>query len=510
MPNTKKIKQPVIDLTERNKDYSIFLPSISTFYSSFVSRQQNEPGYVPDSRLPKQFENGLEGCNFLNEDKAYYKYKWGLYSAGHAQLDLTKADNDDAMIQRRDRNKTFILGDSGGFQIIKGVIKCDWDNFKSDDSLRHTILNWLEHTADYSMILDIPTQSADPAFRERTQIKDFMQCLDYTKHNCDWFVKHRKGQTKYLNVMQGRSWYEAETWYNGVKHYPFEGWAFGGHTKSNISITLRLLLLMRDDKLLEQGQRDVLHFLGTSKLEWAVAYTALQRALRKTVNPDIQVMFDCASPFIATAKGQIYTQHVHKNDKFGYVMDSAVDSKRLSGSKVAFPWNSPIGDRMTMGDICWYAPGDLNKIGKEGKTSWDSFSYFLQMSHNLYQHIESVQRANALTDAALARFDLHHSEWRHQKKNKGTHLDNWVPNNALFMCNFIEDLFNSETPMSMLDEAESLMAAFNGQKTLDSGSRGFNTLFEVEDGSDEFNIDDFSIEDEEQAHEMLEKLSESS
>jgi hypothetical protein len=55
---------------------------------------------------------------------------------------------------------------------------------------------------------------------------------------------------------------------------------------------------------------------------------------------------------------------------------------------------SPISRQLTMKDVCIYAPGDLNKVGKEGKTSWDSFSYALLMGHNVWMHIEAVQRAN--------------------------------------------------------------------------------------------------------------------
>ena len=155
-----------VNLTERNKDYAVFLPSISTFYNNFIAKQQADPNFVPADRIPAGFETGMEGMNFLNEKDAYYSYKWGLYSAGHAQLNLDKADVSDEMVQGRDRDKTFMLCDSGGFQIIKGVIQCDWDNFKTDDSLRQKILNWLEHTGDYSMILDIPTLAADPTFTE--------------------------------------------------------------------------------------------------------------------------------------------------------------------------------------------------------------------------------------------------------------------------------------------------------------------------------------------------------
>ena len=50
-------------------------------------------------------------------------------------------------------------------------------------------------------------------------------------------------------------------------------------------------------------------------------------------------------------------------------------------------------------DICIYAPGDVNKNGKEGRTSWDSFSYALLMGHNVWTHLESVQRANREFDA---------------------------------------------------------------------------------------------------------------
>ncbi len=57
---------------------------------------------------------------------------------------------------------------------------------------------------------------------------------------------------------------------------------------------------------------------------------------------------------------------------------------------------SPIIDRMEINDVCVYGPGDLNKIGKEGRTSWDSFAYALLMGHNVYAHIKAVQDGNEL------------------------------------------------------------------------------------------------------------------
>ena len=40
--------------------------------------------------------------------------------------------------------------------------------------------------------------------------------------------------------------------------------------------------------LLQQGKHDWMHFLGTSKLEWAVLLTVIQRAVRKYVNPSFR------------------------------------------------------------------------------------------------------------------------------------------------------------------------------------------------------------------------------
>ncbi len=57
-----------------------------------------------------------------------------------------------------------------------------------------------------------------------------------------------------------------------------------------------------------------------------------------------------------------------------------------------------LANQIQMKDICIYAPGDLNKNGKEGKTSWDSFSYALMMGHNVWMHLNAVQEANRQYD----------------------------------------------------------------------------------------------------------------
>jgi hypothetical protein len=179
----------------------------------------------------------------------------------------------------------------------------------------------------------------------------------------------------------------------------------------------------------------------------------------------MKITYDCASPFLATAYGQVYTQHVHQNDRFSYLMTKAIDNKKLAGSKIAWPWSSPIGERMTMGDLCYYAPGMLNKLGKEGK------------GHNVYQHIESVQRANALADSASVIGNLDPTKWGKVKKGHDE-FSEWVPRNTLYMIELVNRVFTSETPYTVLDNAQGLLADFNGKKTLKSSVAGFDILFE--------------------------------
>ena len=293
------------NLTESNKDYAVFLPSISGFYNTFISKQRVEE-YVPKNRIPVEFENGIEGCNFLNEDQAYFNYKWSLYSAGHAQLDIAKSDVEESMVQKRDKPKTWCLADSGGFQIGKGVIKFDWENFYevptdnnyvgNADAVRGKILNWLEHTADYALVLDVPSWTADPVNRGRTKMSSYAETLKATLYNNAWFVANRQGNVKFLNALHGMDWASSSQWYEEVKHFPFEGWAFGSNNMRNIYLAMRRLIVLRDDKLLEKGKHDVVHFLGTSRLDWACMLTTVQRCLREHVNEDMMVTFDCASP----------------------------------------------------------------------------------------------------------------------------------------------------------------------------------------------------------------------
>jgi hypothetical protein len=237
--------------------------------------------------------------------------------------------------------------------------------------------------------------------------------------------------------------------------------------------------------------------LGTSKLEWALLLTDIQRAVRKYVNPNFTISFDCASPFLATANGQVYHQiDIEDRRKWCYRMSAIVDDKKYAKDTRKFSDavlqdklihhfdDSPVSDNLQIKDICIYAPGDLNKIGKEGKTSWDSFSYALLMGHNVWLHLESVQRANREYDAGKCpdmlvdeRFD------------------------SLYFKDVVEAIFaapDRETAIAIIDMYDKFWQSIigtrgaTGKKTVNASTM-FNSLFEAEE--DEHPIDDSGLDE---------------
>ena len=458
------------NLTAKQNDYAVFLPAISGFYATFVGKQRNEP-YVDPARFPAGLTD-MEQMNWLDAQKSLFPYRWSLYSGGHANLDLTKQDWSEDMVRNRDPNTT-LLGDSGGFQIAKGLWEGDWKaptsaqvqanlvSLKGDElkayqkrldaaqTKREAVLKWLDGVADYAMTLDIPTWIVNtPEAGARVGIMSYNEAITATHYNNEYFMQHRRGVAnggaKILNVLQGASHAAADEWYELMKDYcdpakypdtHFNGWAMGGQNMCDVHLILKRLIALKYDGLLKEGVHDWMHFLGTSKLEWAVLLTVIQRNVRKYANPAFTISFDCASPFLATANGQVYYENAFPHDgKWSYKMKPGADDKRYATDTRSyrdavvqdgiFPsfTDSPVSAMCQIRDICIYKPGvpkagvtiteenfqdpelydvlpDKNKNDKWGRTSWDSFSYALLMGHNVWMHLAAVQEANRRFDA---------------------------------------------------------------------------------------------------------------
>ena len=472
-------------LGDLSRDFAVFLPAISNFFNTFISKQRVTKGaHIPTERIPKGLDRGVEGLNFINPDEGYFTYPTALYSAGHACLDMEKVADRDSMCVDRDRKFSTIVGDSGGYQLGKGVIKFDWKDFEGNkaNAVRSNILNWLELTSDWAMTLDVPSWAADDLNSTKTGLKSFQDCLDGTIYNNKFFQKNRLGQTKFLNVLQGDDWETAQIWYEQVKDFEFEGWGMGGINMCDMEVLLKRLIIMRDEKKLDG--KDWMHVLGTSQLDWACYLTQVQRQVRKHINPNFTISFDSASAFLSTANGLVYTQNVFTPQRFSFIMDKAPDDKKLKGSNIQFPFPSQIGNRLKMGDVCWYGEGDLNKNNKEGKTSWDSFSYCLMMAHNVYNQIRAVQTANDLNDIERLKYQPQVGHWRKTKGSDNTdEFSEYVPRNILYFNTLAEEVFTSEKPMDVINNASSYLADIRGTRWQRAtgggkGKNNFSSLFE--------------------------------
>lgn len=526
------------DLTVKQKDYAVFLPALSGFYATYVGKQRfpKDDGtlYVDPTRIPKDFDRGIEGLNWLNPEQAYFPYHWALYSAGHAELDINKHSPKEDMVRNRDRSRSFILGDSGGFQIGKGVWEGDWKNpnCPKAQKKRELVLTWMDAYMDRGMCLDIPAWVArSPAGRKATGINTYMEAVEGTYINNDYFMKNRTGACKFLNVLQGENHADADDWYQRMKKYcdpkqyerPFEGWAMGGQNMCDVHLVLRRLVELRFDGLLEKGLHDWMHFLGTSKLEWACLLTDIQRAVRKYHNENFTISFDCASPFLASANGQIYIQtEIEDRKKWVYRMVPSLDDKKyatdtrrfrdtvLQDKKFANFTESPISERCETKDICIYSAGTpnpslpagtvldptnpahwtvmpaLNKLGKmSNRTSWDSFSYAIQMGHNVWSHITSVQEANRQYDAGLT------PKMLVQEKFDRVYFKDVI--DAIFATS------NKDEAMAIIEDNSKFWMSIigtrgaTGKKTVNASTM-FSNLFES-DEEEEHHIDDSGLDE---------------
>ena len=256
----------------------------------------------------------------------------------------------------------------------------------------------------------------DEAGAKATGISTYAEAVKATRINNDYWMKNRTGACKFLNVLQGENHADADDWYAQMKDYcdptkypndHFNGWSMGGQNMCDVHLALKRLVALRYDGLLEKGIHDVMHFLGTSKLEWATLLTDIQRAVRKYPNENFVITFDCAS-CLATANGQIYCELETKDrTKWVYRMVPSIDDKGLAKDTTPFGQafvregkhssflDSPLIRRVTSKRYLHIWSYDPNKIGKEGKTSWDSF-HAIMMGHNVWMHTNAVQEAIAI------------------------------------------------------------------------------------------------------------------
>lgn len=503
-----------------NPEWALFLPAVSSFFIAGLGKQREGEQYFDQARIPQGFNGDVESLNFLNSKQGLYTYKWGLYSAGHANLDTTKDDPTESIIRKREQG-TFMLGDSGGFQIMKGQWPADWKDPNCPKAMkqRQLVLKWMDTYMDYGMCLDVPSQTLrNKHLLDKHGISTIDQAILATHINNEYFINNRTGECKFLNVLQGLNHTQSDDWYQEMKKYcdpniypdnHFNGWAFGGQNKIDIHLMLKRIVNIIYDGLLEPGKHDLIHCLGTSILEYAVLFTDVQRAVRKYHNPNLQITFDCASPFFAAAKGLAYhNTFIEHNKKWSYAMEKtaenknyATDSRKFSdavlqdGVHKVFS-ESPVTDKMLVKDLCYRGHGFLGQHGKETKTSWDTLSYTLIQAHNVYQHIYAVQEANRRYETGTIPKMLMNETF-----------------DAIYFKDVVEEVFSQKTrddSLAVLEkysrflmQLKSGTQGFSGKKAVNSLTH-FEQLFSVEETESEPEFDEIIEDSDDAINEVLE------
>ncbi|MEY9563930.1 hypothetical protein [Sinorhizobium fredii] len=407
------------DMFNKPSKYAIYTPAISQEFAKL--------GY--SQHLKRRFAFLETDLNFLDPKSGLFHYPYALYSAGQAAKTANSALEDN-IVKLRDRKATTVIGDSGGFQIQGNRIK-----FTGDPTCER-MLRWLETHSDYSMSLDFPTGGITPGnvamHAERLIAEghnldamcaanglslDFNACLKQSLLNLDYFVQNRKsGATELLNVLQGRNEAESKAWYEAVKGYGLEGWAFAGAHQSSFSLLLNRLHDMRNDGLLQTAKW--IHILGISTPSIAYLFNALQRCVTE-INPDLQITFDTAGPFISAAKFQALM--THRLDKTGWTFStvsmpkegSPLDTRTLNelaweiaqrrprakrGSKAmqdeqtlyAIPASTTVGARVKVNEIC---------VGSHGSSDLDNDSIMILMNHNAEAYLRVFKQVNRIFDS---------------------------------------------------------------------------------------------------------------
>ncbi len=318
-----------------------------------------------------------------------FYHPYFLLSAGHnyKEFELRK---------KYGLEDSFVIGDSGGYQIATGAIK--WEK-----SVRETIFKWLENNSDIALNLDIPPRKEYDG--------KFQECFDISLDNFKYFEQNQSGKTKFLTVLQGNSLEQYKFWYNAVKDFEFGGLAIGG-CMHNLGRLIMVFAMLLEEKELEKKRNNYIHILGMSGLNDFLVIEMIQKFLNKKFGNKLQLSTDSSSPNLATVFGQYY--YDVNWDKYSF--KSLHIHRELNDEiELACKFHS-----------CPACEGRTYKDFQEWKTK----DYMHMTHHNMFVYITAVKQIYSLIDSPK---DV---------------LKDLLPNDYYNLYNIIEQIFESDSPLA--------------------------------------------------------------
>ena len=159
----------------------------------------------------------LDEFNWYDGSQPRFRHSSALYSPGHAELNLDKARLVDKLLFERDRNNTFLLVDSGGFQVGTGAWPLD-----QVEKYVTKVLRWQEAISDLAVILEVPTW-----MQENGKYIEFDKSLELTNRNLKTYAEQSTGKVKFLNTLHGKTYDEGRRWFDATRWFNDQGYAVG-------------------------------------------------------------------------------------------------------------------------------------------------------------------------------------------------------------------------------------------------------------------------------------------
>lgn len=333
-------------LSQRQAVGAIFAPAVQPIFSMYVEH----PSYR--HRLFGESGWNVSDLNFLrcgsNFDLSVF------LTSAHVYRDVKRHD----ITHVRRPGQTHIV-DSGGYSLINSDVKAR--------SIAMRMWKYQVEHADIAMTLDVPTATIDRG--ANSHYRTFSSCLtetvDLLKSYERWNLRPEGRRAKrrglrWLNVLQGRDSYESRAWYEAVRGFDFNGWAFAGDTRRDLFVVISRLFDMFEDGLIPC--RAWFHFLGMGSLRAFVILTAIRDGLRALMNdPNIQVSFDSADAFNSVSRfRQFYELDDWRPENLGVVRRSIPNDLSLIGSFDYTGIKGPLLPWMSWDDLAYDPTGGVS------------------------------------------------------------------------------------------------------------------------------------------------------
>lgn len=381
----------------------------------------NNITYIPAISLgPLEYNIKGKQIRFYQTDPTnVFYYPYLLISAGH---NFKKNSKEEYGYDFADPKK-IVLGDSGGYQIATGAIKYT-------PEIVEQIFNWLENNSNYAVNLDLP-----PFIDSQVSMKDrFADHLQKTVNNMTFFEKNQKGQTQFLNVLQGREFEHFEEWYSKVHNFNFPGgWGIGSATSRSAFTTIFAFFYLYSKGEIEKysklpGQK-LFHFLGVSSMEIIPILAYIQKKLNNK-GFDIKLTYDSSTPFMNAAYGRytIKKRFIH--------LSLALKIQSTWNLQTKLPCTCPVCQNLVWEDIF--------NLKSEKKDSFNSLFYAILRLHNMYQLISNEYEIKQVINLGCEEI-----------------MESYFPKDTILAFKVIDKVFESDSPLNILYTHKEFFRKFN-------------------------------------------------